>query len=194
LCVKNVNHYCLHSVLIMSCWNRWYLWRTIAAPSHNNTECHGRNYALHFRTSPVLMFNYHLLQDTCFFDVTCRICFVVLVYRTGRWQSNQLWYTRICVCLWFSLCLYVGAISFNLFVEMTKVVRTVLIMVTTQNTVLSGVHTLLSGRNLLMLGRSVLHLQSRGWMQHYFKISSYFYQTLCCHISDGSVFQNMLLG
>jgi len=76
-----------------------------------------------------------------FFNVTCSIWFVFLVYLTGSWQSNQLQYTRICVWLWFSLCLYVGAIGINLFVEMTKVVRTALMMVTVQNTVLSGVHT-----------------------------------------------------
>jgi len=87
------------------------------------------------------MFNYHLLKGTCFFDVTCNICFVVLVYLTGRWQSNQLRYTRICVWLWFSLCLYIEANGINVCVEMTKGVRTVLMVVTIQNTVLSGVHT-----------------------------------------------------
>ena len=141
LCVKTVNHYCSHCVQIMCCWNRWYLCRTIA-PSNNNTECHERNHALNFRTSQVFIFNYHLLQNTCFFDVTCSICFVVFVYLTGRWQSSQLQYTRICVWLWFSLCLYVGAIGINLFDEMTKDVRTVLMVVTIQNTVLSGVHTI----------------------------------------------------
>ena len=57
-------------------------------------------------------------------------------------------------------------------------------------------YTLLYGRNLLILWRSVLPSSSEQGMDAIlsFKISSYFYQTLCYYISDGSIFHNIPLG